>query len=275
MLLNKIFKIDGEKIKKRNQELIDSNWIDKLSTEQKKFLNFRKADPTIMNRDGLFSYFDLSNYLVNPDKFNEISINNLREYLSIYQIKQKNNIISFNNINDDLKKILTDIMKHRIKTIQKYIRIEDSIFKKGIHSNDTIYRMQDKIIEGNIIKNTTSWSLQPIEWFCLKEECHLYITKIPKDIKVIYLENKSKDKNLSVFNDFNTYEFEYILPRNLEFKEIKMKKIKIPNKFINDKNIEMNKFNEQIINCHFIKIVKKLKNGQFPKTDNVQVKLIV
>jgi hypothetical protein len=149
-----------------------------------------------MNKDGLFSYYDLSNYLVNQDKFNEISINNMREYLTVYDVKQKWNSIILDNINDDLKKILIDIQKKRIKMIQKYIKIEDSIFKKGIHSNDTIYRMQEKAIEGNIIKNSTSWSLAPIEWFCAKEECHLYVTKIPSKLKVMYIENNSKDKNL-------------------------------------------------------------------------------
>jgi hypothetical protein len=40
----------------------------------------------------------------------------------------------------------------------------------------------------------------------------------------MYLENNSKDKNLSTFQDFNIYEFEFILPRNIEFIETKTKK---------------------------------------------------
>jgi len=92
------------------------------------------------------------------------------------------------------------------------------------------------------------------------EICHLYITKIPKNLKVIYLENKSKDKNLNVFNEFGVYEFEYILPRNLEFEIIKTKKIKNIFKYFNNKNNVINRYKEQIINCYWIKITKQLKN---------------
>jgi len=270
MLIQK-FRIDTEKVKKRNEELMKMNWIDKLTAEQKKFISWRKGDPQIMNRDGLFNYFELSNYLINQDQFTKININNLREYLSIYEVKQKFHIINLNNINDDLKKILQTIQNKRINAIQKYIKIEDSIFKRGINSTDTIYRIQDRKIEGNIIKNSTSWSLYPIEWFCTKAECHLYITNIPNKLKVMYLENKSKDKNLDIFNDVPVYEFEYILPRDLEFKEIKTKIIKIPNKSFNKKNEEMNKFKEQNIYCHWIKITKKLKHEEFPKINDIKL----
>ena len=42
MLLKK-FKIDTNKIKKRNSELIKKGWINSLNLDQKKFLNFRKG----------------------------------------------------------------------------------------------------------------------------------------------------------------------------------------------------------------------------------------
>lgn len=47
MLLHKL-KIDIDKINKRNQELIETKWIDKLNNKQKKFLNWRKKR-TIIN----------------------------------------------------------------------------------------------------------------------------------------------------------------------------------------------------------------------------------
>jgi len=262
------FKIDMNKVNKRNKELVDSNWIDKLNKSQKKFLNWRKGPPKIMNLDGLFGYGDLSNYLINQDRFNEIDLNELSKYLSIYNIDVGH--INDRNINENLKKILQAIQNKRIKTIQKYISIEDSIFKKGIYSNDTIYRTQDKPIEGNIIKNSTSWSLIPQEWFCINEECHLYITKIPKDLKVIYIENKSNDKELKTFNDFGFYEYEYILPKNLEFKEISTKIVKIPNKIVDDKSTLFNSFTEQKFICHTIKIIGKV-NVALPKIKEIKL----
>jgi hypothetical protein len=266
------FKIDTDKIKKRNEELMSMNWFDKLSIQQKKFLDFRKGPPKqLLNKDGLYGYPDLSNYLVNPDKFSEISISNLQDYLMIFNIEQEWEMIWFSKINDDLKKILKKIQEERIKNIQKYIKLEDSIFNKGIYANDIVYRVQDKPIEGNIIKNSTSWSLAPIENFCDKTECHMYVTQIPKKLKVIYLENKSKDKNLKTFQQFNMYEFEFVLPRNLEFKELKTKTYSIPNRKFNFKNEEMSKPKEQKFIVHYIKIIKKLNNVPFPTINNVKL----
>lgn len=269
MLLKKL-KIDIDHIKKRNKELIDMKFMDTLSVKQKKFLNWRKGPPRIMNTDGLFGYFDLSNYLTDQNNFNEISVNNFKEYLIIYNIKQKFDFIDFYNINIDLKRLLLEIQTKRIRAIQKYIKIEDSLFEKGIHSNDIIYRMQEKQIEGNIIKNSSSWSLAPIDGFCGNHQCHLYITKIPKNIKVIYIENDSNDKHLTMFQWFNNYEFEYILPRDIEFTEVLTKKIKIPNKYFSNKNETMNKSNDRIFYLHWIKIIKKIKS-EFPKIKPIKL----
>jgi len=70
---------------------------------------------------------------------------------------------------------------------------------------------------GKIINNTI---------FLLIFKDKLNYLKIPKKLKVLYLENNSKDKNLDNFQDFTMYEYEYLLPRNLEFIEYKTKNIK-------------------------------------------------
>lgn len=266
MLLQK-FNIDTEKIKRRNKELIEMKIVDKLNNKQKKFINWYKGHPTnIINNDGLSGYTDISNYYYNSDKFSEISIKQLENYMAVFNIKI-NELSS-----DELKKVLNEIQNKRIKNLQKYIKIGDTIFTKGIISNDIIYRIQAKPIEGNIIKTISSWSLYPINWFCDTEECHLYITKIPKIIKVMYLENDSKDKNLKTFQDWSVYEFEYLLPRNIEFVETKIKKIKIKNNGFISKNENRNKFEYQHYILHYIKIIKKHKNTNiFPKSSTVKL----
>lgn len=253
-MLVKKFNIDIDKIKKRNTELINLNLTDKLNTKQQQILNWRKGEPTpYMNKNGLFGYYDLSNYLINTDKFGEIELKYLRDYLITYEIKPEYNI----SYELDLKNILLKINSYRVKAIQKYIKLEDSIFSKGIHSSDIIYRIQREQIEGNMIMNSTSWALSPMEGFCNKI-CHLYITKIPKFLKVFYLENKSNSKHLKMFKDFQIYEFEYLLPRGLEFTEIKTKKYKLLKNYIMFKDETLN-YEYRTIYCHWIKIIKKVK----------------
>jgi len=152
----------------------------------------------------------------------------------------------------------------------RYIEVEDSIFKKGIYSRDTVYRVQTKKIDGNIIRNSTSWSLSPVQWFCSDTVCHLYITRIPHKMKVMYLENKSKDKNLSTFINFPIYEFEYILPRNIEFKETKTKKINIPNPFFDQKNGPLKDSTMQTFICHWIEITGTIQSN-FPVLTDVKL----
>ena len=143
----------------------------------------------------------------------------------------------------------------------------DSVFLKGIRCNDTIYRIMNEPFDGDIIKNTTSWSLSPIEHFCRKQVCHLYVAKLPKHLKVMYVENNSKDKNLKTFQEFNIYEFEFLLPRNLQFEEIKTKKITIPNHRFIFKNKKKNDHKDIQIIVHYIKILKqkKIKNENLVK----------
>lgn len=102
-----------------------------------------------------------------------------------------------------------------------------------------------------------------MEGFCDLKECHLYITKIPNKLKVLYIENLSKDKDLEVFQEYSHYEYEYLLPRNLEFKEIKTKTIYITSlgQHLKDKNINNN---ETKVFIHWIKIIKKLNKKEMP-----------
>jgi len=271
-MLLKIFDIDTEKINKRNDELIKMNLMDRLSIKQKKILNFYKGPPKFINDDGLYSYSDITTYLTDEQSFGKISVKNLKDYIIIYQINRDKFGIQYNEIVDQLDGILKTIQKKRIQSVVKYINIMDTVFNKGIRSTDTIYRMMSVPFNGNVIKNTTSWSLSPIEWFCNSEtECHLYVTKLSKNIKVMYVENNSKDKNLKTFQEFYAYEFEYLLPRDIEFKELKTKKIAIPNPKFALKKKPINQKKEVNIIVHYIKIIKKLKSKKDELVKNIPI----
>ena len=121
-----------------------------------------------------------------------------------------------------------------------------------------------------MIKNSTSWALVPLGPG-IEEIYHIYITKIPKFLKVFYLENKSNSKYLKSFKDWFIYEFEYLLPRGLEFTETKTKKYKLlTNNFMFKDETE--NYEYQTIYCHWIQILKKEK-PLFPQI--ITTKLIV
>lgn len=274
-MLLKTFNIDTEKVNERNKQLINLNLMDRLSSKQKKLLNFYKGPPKFINEDGLYSYSDITTYLTDEESFSKINVKKLKDFIIIYQINREKSGIKYDEIVDQLDNILKTIQKKRINSVIKYIKIFDTIFTKGIQSTDTVYRMMSEPFTGNVIKNMTSWSLSPIEWFCNSEksECHLYVTKLSKKIKVMYVENESKDKNLKTFQEFKMYEFEYLLPRDIEFKELKTKKIVMPNHRFAAKNSK-NKKKEIKIIIHYIKLIKKLKSKNEDLVKNIPISLI-
>jgi hypothetical protein len=89
----------------------------------------------------------------------------------------------------------------------------------------------------------------------------------------MYVENNSKDKNLKTFQEFGMYEFEYLLPRDIEFKELKTKKIVIPNQRFAIKNSK-NKKKEVKIIIHYIKLIKKLKSNKDDLVKNIPISLV-
>jgi hypothetical protein len=261
-MLVKIFKIDINKVKEKNKELIKKNFMDKLNTKQKKVLNFYKGPEKYMNEDGLYGYIDITQYLTSESKFGKIHVQQIKDYVLRYQINSDITCLYMYNIGYDFNNILKEIQKNRINAVVKYIKIFDKMFSKGIKTDATIYRMMSTPFNGNIIKNITSWSLIPIEGFCNSPECHLYVTKLTNNIKVIYMENNSKDKNLKTFQEFGIYEYEFILPRNIEFVEEKVIKLKIPNGSFVLKSEENKESKETKIIVHYINIIKKHKTKE-------------
>jgi len=263
-------KIDIEKVNERNRELIAKNIIKKFTIKEKRTINFWKGENNIMNKDGLYTFRDITNFLISNDEFTEIKKSDIKSYISIFDIKFDNY-----DLIENINKILEEIQTNRIKNCIKYIKILDKSFMKGIYSNDIIYRVMSEPYNGNIIKNISAWSLVPIPYFCNnnKDNCYLYITKIPKNIKVLYLENNIKDtKNLNNFTLWKHYEYEYLLPRNLEFKILNEKEIKINNIWYNNKQENKSKHKFIKYNVIYIKIIKKNENNY--KFDTKPVKLV-
>ncbi len=276
-MLVRALNIDIDKIKRRNEELLKMNLLDKLTTKEGKYLGFRKAPCYKLNKDGLYGYTDMSNYLINRDKFFEISLKDVIKYVSIYDIDLQFQLPLTEQIETELARAVKKINANRIKMIEKYIKIEDGIFKKGISGiHDKIYRVQNDLLKDGIIKNSTSWSLFPLDMFCYSATCHLYITHIPKKMKVLYVETNSNKKSLDVLKLFPFYEYEFILPRNTQFVEIKTKTIHIPNAMFSSKKGP----NQAITNitCHWIKLFNKSKRNNDNKTDlpnNFPIKLVI
>ena len=214
-----------------------------------------------MNHNGLESYGDSSSYLIDPQRFSEFKLDDLIKYMIVYGIDLK--FLDKNNIIDELKKIVTQIINHKVDVVHKYLKIEDDIFKKGIRSNDVVYRVQDKPINGDTIKNATSWSLAPIEWFGGRSESWLYITRIPKHIKVIYLENDSTSKHLATFKDFTSSSM--CSPR-YQVQCTKHKKIKNVSRDYDKKSNDAKIY--RTIHCVWIKIIEIVK-VDYPKIESV------
>ena len=153
MLLS-TFKIDINKIKKRNAKLIENKWIDKLTTKQKKYLDWRKGGNSVLNSDGLRGYRDLSNYLLNSDKFYEIQIDYLRDYIEIFDIKTTESSRLYKGIQE--KQIIfihTQASNKTIdlsKIVENFINKENYIIicpNKNVYNNEHInYALADTYV---------------------------------------------------------------------------------------------------------------------------------
>ena len=267
------FKISTELTNKIHKELLAKNMTKKLSNKEKQILNFYKGPPKMMNKDGFHSYADITNYLYNFDIFNEIHIDDFNKLCLLFQVDHKG-YIKFDDIPKNIHDNLVVIQKKRIKSIVKYIKTLDQVISKGqlIDKKLAIYRFMSRPIDGNIIKNVSSWSLIPQPWFCdMDKECHLYVTTIPKNLKTIYIDYEGNDKNMKTFTEFDYAEYEFLLPRNLEFKETSTNKMEIPNREFNRKEL-MDKKTQTLI-IHNIKLIKKHKSDVEIKNSS-QIKLI-
>lgn len=128
---NKKLKLDIDKIKKRNEELVGMNIVDKFPSKYKKILSLWKKEPGTMNSDGLLSYKDFTNYFIEPEKFGEININEIKQYMAIYDIRLKNDKINIGTIDSDLINLAKKIMEEKIKKMNKYVKILDKMITKA------------------------------------------------------------------------------------------------------------------------------------------------
>lgn len=66
-----------------------------------------------MNSDGLLSYKDFTNYFIEPQKFGKININEIKQYMAIYDIRLKNDKINVGSIDNDLINLTKKIMEEK------------------------------------------------------------------------------------------------------------------------------------------------------------------
>lgn len=266
-----------ELIKEENKKLMKMKIYDKLSNTEKYIINNYKGPSKGIDKYGLKGYNDYYDYQFNKESFNTINLDELKSYVTLFNLNYSMNDIylSMSDIDQKLKKILKQICDQREKNIIKCINHIDQIISKGISYNGRIYRIMSRPFDKNMISNFTSWSLHPQIGFCGgSNECHVYVTKMPSRMKAFYVESDIPDKMIQDIVEFSYYEFELILPRNLEFKEIKSKKIFAPDFWgFSEKNKTSN--NVKTIYIHWIKILRQHKNVQLKPTSNKKISLIV
>jgi hypothetical protein len=282
----KILNIDSKainKIKNDNELLMknESKVYDRLSQYEKHVIYTYKGPPHGIDQYGLKGYRDYYNFFLDKDKFYTIDLKDVRLYITLFKLNNLyDNIYDFdiNNLDVKLRKIIRDIAKIRCDNIIKNIHVMNSVINKGIHYNGFIYRVMRTPFKGNIINNFTSWSLYPQFNFADSNEIHLYVTKMSKKMKAFYVEYDGDDKNLQDLKNFPYYEYELILPTNLEFTIKKIKKFKVndtKNFFVKNKKDTRNDL--YVVNIYWIKFTGIQKNVKLDKfnidgDDNVFLK---
>ena len=265
--MNKIYShldINLYAVNELNKFLLNIDMIKKLSSEEKMLLDNFKAEVSF--NEYKIHHTDYYNRISDNKQFCSIDADSLNEYfIRMNIIRNLNPITKLNfgksdlNIHEFMKNILNYIIDEKDKAILKNIKIFDNIFNKGIKLKQKdktfkIYRVMKNELNCDTFKSYSSWSLIPIMFFCTTEICHLYITKIPHNIKFIYLDIKPdyKDKDLLISESYNQYEYEILFPRGIKIKELKQETLKIPPIQFNIKN---NSFTEQTVIIHYIKII--------------------
>jgi hypothetical protein len=263
-------KVNIDKIKEKNQELLKKNLYKNLNKTQKYIIERYKGPPHGIDKFGLKGYGDFTDFFINKKQFVSIKTTEIPVYATIFGLNDHYDTFSIrqHNFAEKIKNILTTINKKRTENMEKYVNIMDSIIKSGIKNNNNIlYRVMTKEFDSNIIANITSWSLYPQIFFGAGNPVfHIYVAKLSPKIKSFYVEYDGQDKDLEDIKKFPFYEYEFILPRSIEFKQTKVsiKKIK-PITFDNKHNSDLK---EQIVHIHYIKIIKQHKAIKNVITEN-------
>jgi len=258
------FKINLDKVQTRNEQLLAYNLMKKLNPMERDVLStYKMGDPSYLNKDGLLNFVSFSQFLAYPDQFGFIDIKQLREFIITYRIKLTKQNIKYYDLPEELEDILKTIQKRRIEAITKYVRVMDKAFKKGIECNDTVFRVMSYPFESNVIKNFTSWSLVPLIEFCGNETCHVYVTKVPKFVKILYAETDWDDPTVQIIKGYTSYEYDFVFPRDLLFRETSTEMMKIPNFNFNNKHTP--KRSTVNVQVHYITITKQLPLAPLPQ----------
>jgi hypothetical protein len=208
----------------------------KLNKNEKDNLDYYKG----------FGYVEINKFLYNNNKLNEISINDSFRNIKELFPKETNNLISIknllvNNIPDAVELFMNKFVVDKINTIDK-IFTNPNIYK--LDKNITLYRgnrgynntigKTTKVGSEILFKNfiSSSYDINVAMNFTGHQKesiCCLYILNGMENVPYIYIPWNSRNyfKNMKLAASFAD-ESEYLLPRNLKFKIIK-----IENKILN------------------------------------------
>jgi hypothetical protein len=245
------FKINKKEIFDLNQKLIKNPITDKLNVDEvKTFSRYRNVNS---DEHGI-SYWLYAERFYDQSKFCEISYDEYKYYQIKLQLYETYNL-------EKLKLDLENIIDYRDHIIVNDILKFDNFFKIGIElPNQMIFRFMKKPFISDTILSISSWSLIPLVGFTQIQNSHLYVTKIPKDLKVIYYDLDTKHNELYRdllinFDRDSTYLFEVLLPRGIKFVEDKVEVIEFDNEFFNNKKATSTTTN---IFVHYITIKEQI-----------------
>jgi len=226
--LEQVLNIDKDVIKNNNELLLSMNLFDKLSNEEKYVLSRYQGPSHGMDQYGLFGYAEYSDLFINPKDFLTIHGGDLDEYIILFGLNYnfKNVNLHMFRLGSEIRNLVNKINDIRKSNIAKCIDIFDTVIDKGVTYSGYLYRVMRSSMSADVIYNFTSWSMYPQIGFC-DFDCHIYIVKIPDDMKIWYMEYDGNDELLIDIRNYHKYQYEFILPRGLKFKVISNVSMKI------------------------------------------------
>lgn len=249
-----------------NEKMMSENPLNGMKTENEKevFHVMKMAPYATILKHGL-DFNDIAAFLFEDPLLNEMHFRELEHFIIYFDL-----LGSFTT--ETLPKLLRQIEKLRRRLIIKFITDLEKLFLHYhflfslIPPHLQLYRVTDREYKNNFIPAFTSWSFYPIEHFCSKLKCHIYILNVSdlEKIKFLYMEIEKPEFTAD-------REFEILLPRGVVFKEIERKNVSAVDKNFHIRRIpRTGKVN---FTLHYIRLMKisapSLNKIKFPEKTKI------